>query len=159
MPWRPGQPVPALPQAAATPAHPTPPLAVATLRFRIQVHKGKDETVLECKMHYSAPARLPHTSLQGNSSSSRIRDESVGSRGWGARSHWLGAIPVSFPSSSLSPWLFVSLLGPIFPQPSLSAGLCSWLSLTRLSPHRPPTVSLVSGSFSLLIPFSQTLFF
>lgn len=55
--WRPGQPgPPLLPLLQHPTPHPPPPLAAAKLRSGVPAYKGKDETVLEREMHYSAPA-------------------------------------------------------------------------------------------------------
>lgn len=116
-------------------------------------------------MHYSAPARTAHTSLQGNSSASRIRDESPGGlRGGGE----LGALRRLFPFAL--PFSLALCLPdkPHHPPASLSLGLSGWLSLTCLSPHalqlplpvlapslRPP---LLSGSLLPILSFHALSF-
>lgn len=142
---------PCLP-AGAPPARPTPPRAAAELCSGVPVYKGKDETVLDREMHYSAQAERPPASLEGSLSSPCLGDESP-------EGGELGALcGLSFPSPSPPPWLFVSLVVPLFPQPHLpSVSLSSWWTLAHSSLPCSPTVPLISGSFSSPIIICQTL--
>lgn len=107
-------PVPALPPfGSSTRSPPYSPLAAATHRSGVQVYKGKDETVLEREMHYSAPAGTPTLPSRG-AQIPHVSEMKVQAAVGGGLEPFASLFPLALPFSLALCLSVIPLLSPAF---------------------------------------------